>query len=687
MTIPDRLAERYILDGDLTADEARLLAAELRAGGEGADRLREEMAFTCLLGQALADDGDEAFLRAMEERLDGKPSALLRAVDRSLATRSARRHASRRRRPQWIGWPLLAAAALLLLGVGVLIIHPPSAPTAANVIAILRPEAAAEIELRRAGSAVAGDDVQPGDVIDVRSGSAALIFPDATTLTLSAHAEVIVEDGQRPGGGAKRLRMSGGTLEADVAHQPAGEPLTVRTPHALVTVVGTRLRIAVGEATAVSVQQGLVRVADLAGGGAVELAAGDSIRIAMPVADPRTTDFAPVLPRPAKGVAIADPRHRTELVRVTDTADDVPGGASFLIAHRAARQAFNADGSRFLLSGADDRFHLYDAATFRHLRTLTAVRGDSEPQWDAADPDLLYYLPGRGGLEIRSLRPSDGTDGVAADLRGRLPWADAAHVSTRGRGSPSLDRRHWHLLVEDAQRRMLGTIIWDLHDGILVASRPAGAAGAPSGTAIGPSGERAVIYGATVDGVRGAWSFSRALTGPVLLQRGVEEADLGRDAAGDDVLVGVNYDSDPDLPPGHLFMADLRSGRRTPLMPLYAEGGASAVHISAQASEKPGWAVVATYAETGHPWYARKILAVELRADPRILVLAHDRWAPAAGDGAEDAHWATPQATPDRTLDRILFNSTWGSGRSDRLDAYLVRLAPGLLPAARAGAP
>lgn len=683
MNPQDRLAERYVLDGDLTAEEAQRLADTLRRGGDEGERLREEMAFTCLLGQALADDSDEAFLRAVEERLDGKPSALLRAVDRSLATRSARRHASRRQpRPRWSAWPALAAAALLLLGIGFFALKPPAAPAAANAIASLRPEPGAEVELRRDGRSATGDAVQPGDVIIVHRGSAALAFPDATILALADRAELAIEDGP-----AKRLRLTRGTLDADVAHQPIGRPLTVRTPHALVTVVGTRLRIAVDAATVVSVRQGLVRVADLAGGTAADLAAGASTRIAAPTEGARAAEPAPPLPRPGKGVVVADPRHRTELVRVTDTADDVPGGSGFLVAHRAARQAFNANGSRFLLYGADGWFHLYDAATFRHLDTLTGVHCDSEPQWDAADADLLYYLPDRGGLEIRSRRIASGADRVAADLRGRLPWADAAHVWTKGHGSPSLDRRYWHLLVEDAQRRTLGSIVWDLRDGILAASRPQPAGDAPSGTGTAPSGGRVVIYGGTVDGVRGTWSFSSALSGPVLLQNGVEEADLGRDAAGNDVLVGVNYDGDPTLPAGHLFMADLRSGRRTPLLPLYAEGGASAVHISAQASGKPGWAVVATYAETGHPWYARKILAVELRADPRIVVLAHDRWAPPRGGNPDDAYWATPQATPDRTLDRILFNSTWGGGRSDQLDAYLVRVLPGLLPAARTDAP
>lgn len=686
MTSAEQLAERYVLDGDLDAAECRQLSEVLRAGGADAARVRESMVFVALMGQALADDGDDGLLRALDERLNGRSSRLLRTVGRSLETASARRRAVRRSvSSRWSGW-LVAAAAMLVLGVVAL--WPRHGTPSAAIIASLRAAPGARVEVVRDQRAIITSEVYRGDVINVQQGTAVVVFLDATDIALASGAAVVVEEGQRSqGGGAKRLLLTHGTIDVAVVPQPRGEPLRVRTPHAEVTVVGTRLRIAVAAVTTVSVQQGSVQVADLAAGGSSTLAAGQSRTIA---ASPTMPDAStePVLPRPIKGAVVSDPVHRTELVRITDTASDVPGGIGFLATQHAARSAFNADGTRCLLYGADGCFHLYDAATFRHLRILTAVLGDSEPQWDPSDGDVLCYLSGRGGLQIHRLHVAQGMSTVVCDLSGRLPWPGAVQVSTKDRGSPSLDGQFWHLLAQDRQGKALGALVWDRHTDAIVATYDLTAGVDPVGVDTGPAGERVVIYGATVGGVHGTWSFTRTFSEPVLLHRGIEYADLGRDADGHDVLVSVTYDTDPELPSGHVFMTDLRSGRRTPLLPLYVGGAVTAVQISAGAAAKPGWAVLSTYAERGHPWYARKVLALELRAAPRVVALAYDRWAPAFSvTSPADAYWATPQAVPDRTLSRILFNSTWGSGRTDQLDTYVIRLGPDVLPPAPSAAP
>jgi hypothetical protein len=83
-----------------------------------------------------------------------------------------------------------------------------------------------------------------------------------------------LEEGDR----AKRLRLSRGGLLASVASQPRGYPLRLATPHAEITVRGTRLRLGVSsDATRLEVEEGsvaLVRTSDRA---SIEVEAGRAL--------------------------------------------------------------------------------------------------------------------------------------------------------------------------------------------------------------------------------------------------------------------------------------------------------------------------------------------------------------------------------------------------------------------------
>ena len=62
-------------------------------------------------------------------------------------------------------------------------------------------------------------------------------------------------------------------------------------------------------------------------------------------------------------------------------------------------------------------------------------------------------------------------------------------------------------------------------------------------------------------------------------------------------------------------------------------------------------------------------MAVELKANPRIVNLAHHH-----SNYAE--YWTEPQASSNRDLTRILFNSNWGSTSKLDVDAYMVMIPP-----------
>ncbi|HEX3134597.1 MAG TPA: FecR family protein [Planctomycetota bacterium] len=111
-------------------------------------------------------------------------------------------------------------------------------------------------------------------VLEGGSAVAVLRFVDDTTLTLTGDSEMAVE-APVEGKSGKHLDLRRGTLSAEVAHQPAGEPLVVTTATARVEVVGTQFTVGMGsDTTTLAVEQGLVRFERLADHQTVEVAAG-----------------------------------------------------------------------------------------------------------------------------------------------------------------------------------------------------------------------------------------------------------------------------------------------------------------------------------------------------------------------------------------------------------------------------
>ncbi|HYE97590.1 MAG TPA: DNRLRE domain-containing protein, partial [Planctomycetota bacterium] len=112
-----------------------------------------------------------------------------------------------------------------------------------------------------------------GHGLETGEGNAAAVvrFPDSTRLVLGAAASVRALSETADG---KRIDLVRGILEADVSRQPPGRPLVVRTHDAEARVLGTRLKLACGEATRLEVREGRVRLTRTQDGASVEVAGG-----------------------------------------------------------------------------------------------------------------------------------------------------------------------------------------------------------------------------------------------------------------------------------------------------------------------------------------------------------------------------------------------------------------------------
>lgn len=382
-------------------------------------------------------------------------------------------------------------------------------------------------------------------------------------------------------------------------------------------------------------------------------------------------DTVPALAKPAKGVAVTEPTFKTCLVRATDHKAD--GLSYFARNDYSRRQAFNANNTRQLVYALDGSWHLYDANTRAHLKRLVGPAGDAEPQWDATNPDLLYFLPINGiGMQLYEMNVSTGATRAVADFRARLKakWPTAMAAWTRSEGSPSADGRYWCFMVDGDGWNSVGIFTWDKQtDTILGTYNTNGER--PDHVSMSPSGNYCVVAS---DGALGTTSFTRDFSKSTKILKNSQHSDLALDANGDDTYVAIDYSANE----GEVFMHNLRTNVRTKLFATYLDGTATALHVSGKAFRKPGWVAVSTYAEgpagSAKKWLHRKVMAVQLAANPTIYNLAFHRT-------AYNGYWTAPVASVNRDFTRVTFNSNWGTGSDVDVDAYTIEIPSGALKA------
>lgn len=385
--------------------------------------------------------------------------------------------------------------------------------------------------------------------------------------------------------------------------------------------------------------------------------------------------------KPARAETFRDDAYGTCVTRVTDAsidfADSPEPVPTFARNDYSRRQAFNADGSMYLIYDSGGFWHVYDAETTGYLKRLDGPAGDAEPQWHPTDPDRLYYLPPSGGdALVYELTVSTNTSVVVGDLAERLDeiWPGADQAFTGAEGSPSADGRYWCFMVRagyddgGGEFESVGLVTWDLVEDRILGSHDLNGE-APNALSMSPSGKYCVIQTAPDDQQEARTvAFTRDFSEERLIHRAVEHADIAIGADGADTLISIDYDSDD----GTIFMVNLDTGERTDLMPTYLGDTATAVHFSGKAYDTPGWVLVSTYDDYGgdREWLHRKVFAMSLEAEPQVRNLAFHH-----SDGS--TYWMEPHASVNRDFTRVLFNSNWGSGEED-IDAYMITLPPGV---------
>jgi hypothetical protein len=397
-------------------------------------------------------------------------------------------------------------------------------------------------------------------------------------------------------------------------------------------------------------------------------------------------------PKPARGAAFAEPSFKTCITRTTDhTADGV---ATFAQNEYSRREAFNVNNTLQLVIGIDSYWHVYDANTHAHLTKLPSFGSDAEPQWDPANPDLLFVIPNYG-MEMK-LKHVNARTGVVTDAPNgnygpqvKAIWSNASLAYTRDEGSPSKDGRFWCFMVMNVPTsgdwKPLGVFTWD-RDANKILSYVQLNGENPDHVSMSPSGKYCVV---SSDGPLGTVAYlATDFTKKVQLHHKSEHSDLGIDAAGRDVYVSVSYETSSqatrsaaaktaNLTEGDVFFRYLDTGEITPLVNIYGGQDSGAMHFSAKNYNRPGWMLMETYADSGDgsgsaptKWMQRRLFAVQLKANPAIYNLAFTRFPYVSGNA--------PRASVNRDFTRVVFNSSWKGNYLDA-DVYSVEIPAGAL--------
>lgn len=398
------------------------------------------------------------------------------------------------------------------------------------------------------------------------------------------------------------------------------------------------------------------------------------------------TDFevrqTPDLDEPAAREPFRDPVFGTCVVRVTDRGSDIdPGDDSRGMKNEYSRvQAFNADGTRVLARGVAATWYLYDATSLEPLGQMP-LDGDIEPRWDASDPHTLYYSDGTALMRYDT---ETGASAVVHDFAADVPDQSLSAVWTRYEGSPSADGRYWGFMAEDEDWLTSAFIVYDLQGDRVVATRDLrewpDALREIDSVTISPRGTYFLAYldaycepGQTGsdEAPCGLMVYDRELAEGRSLLRIVGHSDVALDAAGNEVLVYQDIDTDT------ISMLDLATGEITPLWTIDFGFTPIGLHFSGQAFGQPGWALVSTYDgdPASYTWMDDQVFAVELVPDGRVVRLAHTH--SVVDEEQEHDYWAEPHASVNRDFTRIVFTSNWGRSGTEEVEMYLIQLEPG----------
>ena len=395
--------------------------------------------------------------------------------------------------------------------------------------------------------------------------------------------------------------------------------------------------------------------------------------------------------------AIHAPTYNTPIARVTDNVVAWSKGQRRVRSDYSRRQAWNCDNTMFIMTTSDGYWQTYDNKTLKLIATMPAqMGGDAEPVWHPNKPDVLFHVPQNGvGMKLIERNARTGAEIRTTEIGPLLTaiWPEAFNCWSKSEGAPSLDCRYWCWIVQKKGFIPLGAVVYDRVEHKIIGKIDIPENHMPDHSSMSPSGKYATISWAYQPGwdtraytrnMKDVHPASKSGLPYIIINTASEHSDLGQLEDGTDVYVSGDYTGN-----SRLFMVNLETGQETNFMSLYGQSTATAYHVSCRNSRVPGWCVVSFYNDyldnhdneqrnkPAMQWFHRKIFAMELKQNGKMIPLA---WADSVRRTfwGDDAYWTEPQATVNREMTRIMFQSTMNIVDWKATETYMLAMPEGL---------
>jgi hypothetical protein len=382
--------------------------------------------------------------------------------------------------------------------------------------------------------------------------------------------------------------------------------------------------------------------------------------------------FMPQVDKPEVGIIFLDPVFNTPVKRLTNAqASGWPG----CVPQYSKRQAWNADGSRMILTVEDGYFGLFDGNNYSFIKRLDIYGEDVF--WHPTDPDNIIFCD--GNLLVSYTVSTD--EKVVIREFPEYEWCN-----TRGEGNLSNDGRYYafvgQLYNENTGDVIIkDIIIFDFKTNSVISTTPL-----PDNftnfdwVSISPLGNYVVIDYAddTIGRYHGVEVFDLEMN--LLWQKplGWGHSDLGVDANGDEVLIMDSYD--PNENTSLILKYRLSDGLETLLLKgNYIDG-----HISCRNQEPQGWCLISSWddeyrltvnEQTWEP-FENEVYWLKMDGSGDVKRIAHHhsrRFSPETPNPDSSNYWAEPHATVNKKGTKVIWGSNWEMNMSEdwSVDTYL----------------
>lgn len=404
------------------------------------------------------------------------------------------------------------------------------------------------------------------------------------------------------------------------------------------------------------------------------------------------------LAKPAKLTPVTDPDFGTKIIRITDAKADWNSGVS--VPAYGTIQAWNADESYLILyvtdplgsGGVSGSWGLFNGKTYQFIKWLDINPADVEQfYWSTTNANDLYYVDNYSigssyNSALTMLNVSTGVKTVihnfANDMKsggalaGYCPVASFMHVS--GGEDPFAMSKNNDLIGLGCYQGKNGpggsaefyAFSYRLSTGAIGTPKLV-EADVPQAL---PSGKGTYFYNGTSN-VQTLNAATNAVVKTIAFN-GQEHSDMFQNAAGDDIVAGVQFDGPSGS--GALMWANLTTGTVSTLIGEQTGDGypPSGVLVSGRAYKNPGWVAEAitgcpagtngncsgsTPKATSNPqtFLDQEVLLANVDTGA-ICRIAHNRSTGNYNNASTSNYWAQPNVIVSPSGTRVLFASDWG---------------------------